>query len=113
MLLTWKYTLPAFVVPLVFTLRPDGAGILLRGPLESVVTSTATAAAGVAAFAGAFGGWILGPLSLSGKALLAASGASLLYGGTAGVLMGGATAGLVLILQWLGARDRQRGDGTH
>ena len=39
MLLTWKYTLPAFVVPLVFTLRPEGAGILLRGPLENVVLS--------------------------------------------------------------------------
>ena len=63
MLLTWKYTLPAFVVPLVFTLRPEGAGILLRGPIENVVLSTATAAAGIAALAGAFGGWLLGPVS--------------------------------------------------
>ena len=45
MLLTWKYTLPAFVVPLVFTLRPEGAGILLRGPIANVILSTATAAA--------------------------------------------------------------------
>jgi TRAP transporter 4TM/12TM fusion protein len=108
MLLTWKYTLPAFVVPLVFTLRPEGAGILLRGPLESVLSSTATAAAGIAALGGAFGGWILGPVSGLGRALLAVSGASFLYGGKAGAVAGGATAGLVLILQSLGARDKQQ-----
>jgi TRAP-type uncharacterized transport system fused permease subunit len=99
MLLTWKYTLPAFVVPLVFTLRPEGAGILLRGPLESVVFSTATAAAGIAALAGAFGGWLLGPVNGLDKALLIISGASFLYGGGLGTAAGGATLGLVLILQ--------------
>ena len=99
MLLTWKYTLPAFVVPLVFTLRPEGAGILLRGPLESVVFSTATAAAGIAALAGAFGGWLLGPVNRFDKALLIISGASFLYGGGLGTAAGGATLGLVLILQ--------------
>ena len=31
MMLTWKYTLPAFLVPFVFTLTPDGAGVLLQG----------------------------------------------------------------------------------
>ena len=108
MLLTWKYTLPAFVVPLVFTLRPEGAGILLRGPLVTVVSSTATAAAGIAALAGAFGGWILGPVNRLGRALLIVSGASFLYGGTTGALTGGATAGLVLILQSLAARDKEQ-----
>ena len=100
MLLTWKYTLPAFVVPLVFTLRPEGAGILLRGPVTSVIFSTATAAAGIAALAGAFGGWLLGPVSRFNKALLIISGASFLYGGGAGIVAGGATLGLVLILQF-------------
>ena len=108
MLLTWKYTLPAFVVPLVFTLRPEGAGILLRGPIESVVFSTATAAAGIAAFAGAFGGWILGPVSAPGRALLILSGASFLYGGTIGAALGAVMAGLVLILQSVAARDKQQ-----
>ena len=31
MMLTWKYTLPAFLVPFVFTLTPDGLGILMQG----------------------------------------------------------------------------------
>ena len=99
MLLTWKYTLPAFVVPLVFTLRPEGAGILLRGPIENVVLSTATAAAGIAALAGAFGGWLLGPVSRLSQAFLVVSGASFLYGGPGGAAAGGALLVLVLILQ--------------
>ena len=47
-MLTWKYTLPAFLVPFVFTLSPEGVGVLLRGPLarRSLVTSL-TAAVGV------------------------------------------------------------------
>ena len=99
MLLTWKYTLPAFVVPLVFTLRPEGAGILLRGPIENVVLATATAAAGIAALAGAFGGWLLGPVSRLSQAFLVVSGASFLYGGPGGAAAGGALLVLVLILQ--------------
>ena len=30
MMLTWKYTLPAFLVPFVFTLSPEGLGALCR-----------------------------------------------------------------------------------
>ena len=33
MMLTWKYTLPAFLVPFVFTLTPAGQGLLLQGSL--------------------------------------------------------------------------------
>ena len=58
MMLTWKYTLPAFVVPFVFTLDPSGMGLLMQAPLATVVWTMLTAAAGVAAFAAAFGGWI-------------------------------------------------------
>src|SRR5262245_57217969 len=58
MMLTWKYTLPAFVVPFVFTLDPSGMGLLMQAPLATVAWTTLTAAVGVAAFAAAFGGWI-------------------------------------------------------
>ena len=73
MMLTWKYTLPAFLVPFVFTLTPDGLGILLQGSPGDVVLVTLTAAAGVAAFAAAFGGWILGPAVAPRSASLPAS----------------------------------------
>jgi TRAP-type uncharacterized transport system fused permease subunit len=110
MLLTWKYTLPAFVVPLVFTMRPEGAGILLRAPLAQVLISTATAAAGIAALAGAFGGWLLGPVGWFAQVLLVLAGASFLYGGLAGVVSGGSLLTLVLILQSL--RHKKDGKGS-
>jgi TRAP transporter 4TM/12TM fusion protein len=108
MLLTWKYTLPAFVVPLVFTMRPEGAGILLRAPVGQVLASTATATAGIAALAGAFGGWLLGPVDVAAKVLLVLSGASFLYGGRAGVAIGASIFTLVFILQYLWHKDRRR-----
>ncbi len=57
-MLTWKYTLPAFLVPFVFTLSPEGLGILLQAPLDDVVRSSLTAALGNAALAVTFGGWL-------------------------------------------------------
>jgi TRAP transporter 4TM/12TM fusion protein len=99
MVLTWKYTLPAFVVPFVFTLRPEGTGLLLHGPLLSVVTSVLTATAGIAALAGAFGGWILGPANPAVRSMLFLAGASFLYGGRAGSGGGALLAAVVLILQ--------------
>ena len=37
MWLTWKYTLPAFLVPFVFVLAPAGEALLLRGPLINML----------------------------------------------------------------------------
>src|SRR4030095_7659142 len=58
MMLTWKYTIPAFVVPFAFTLAPEGMGLLLRAPLPTVAWSFFTAALGVAALAYGAGGWL-------------------------------------------------------
>jgi TRAP transporter 4TM/12TM fusion protein len=44
-LLSWKYTAPAFVVPLVFALHPRGMGLLLRGSIGDVAVSLLVAAA--------------------------------------------------------------------
>ena len=57
-LLTWKYTLPAFLVPFAFTLAPEGMGLLLRAPLADVLRASLSAALGVAALAVALGGWL-------------------------------------------------------
>jgi TRAP transporter 4TM/12TM fusion protein len=64
MMLTWKYTLPAFLVPFVFTLSPEGMGLLLQGSATAVIWASVTAAIGVGALAAGFGGWILGPASV-------------------------------------------------
>jgi TRAP transporter 4TM/12TM fusion protein len=79
MMLTWKYTLPAFLVPFAFTLSDEGRGLLLQAPLRDVVTSTATAALGVVALAAGFGGWIRGPASAIERAMLIAAGMLLFY----------------------------------
>jgi TRAP transporter 4TM/12TM fusion protein len=79
MMLTWKYTLPAFLVPFAFTLSDEGRGLLLQAPLSSIVTSTATAALGVAALAAGLGGWIRREASLTERMLLVAAGLLLFY----------------------------------
>ena len=98
MILTWKYTLPAFVVPLAFTLTPHGPGVLLRGPLRDVVMATAGGIVGVAALAVAFGGGVGRPLGMVGRVLLAAGGALALFGTPVLMAAGTVMAGLVLVL---------------
>ncbi len=53
---SWKYTLPAFLVPFVFVLEPSGVGLLLKLPKGGSWVDTAwiafTAFVGIAALAG-------------------------------------------------------------
>ena len=59
---SWKYTMPAFLVPFVFVLDPLGVGLLLKvpkgGTWADIVEITLVTAAGIAAFAFAFQGWV-------------------------------------------------------
>jgi TRAP-type uncharacterized transport system fused permease subunit len=59
----WKYTLPAFLVPFVFILDPQGVGLLMAipkgGSVFDVVLVTAKTAAGLAALASAAQNWAL------------------------------------------------------
>lgn len=43
----WKYTAPAFLVPLAFAIAPDGLGLLLQGNGLSIALASVTALAGV------------------------------------------------------------------
>jgi TRAP transporter 4TM/12TM fusion protein len=56
MMLTWKYSLPAFLVPIAFTLDPRGMGLLLQGPWSDILAGSFTALVGVAAIAVAMTG---------------------------------------------------------
>ncbi|MEV0676773.1 TRAP transporter fused permease subunit [Actinosynnema sp. NPDC050436] len=58
---TWKYTLPAFLVPLAFVLTDNGAGLLLRSSFGGALWAFAASAVGVAALAALTGGRMLGP----------------------------------------------------
>jgi TRAP transporter 4TM/12TM fusion protein len=87
-LLTWKYTLPAFLVPFAFTLAPEGLGLLLRAPTVDVVRAGLTAALGIAALAVALGGWIRGPASGAERSAAAIAGLLLVLPAAAADLVG-------------------------
>ena len=59
----WKYTLPAFLVPFVFVLDPQGVGLLMKipkdGSVYDIIWITGITAAGLAALAAAAQNWAL------------------------------------------------------
>jgi TRAP transporter 4TM/12TM fusion protein len=79
MMMAWRYTLPAFLVPFVFVLAPAGEALLLRGPVSNMVWVIPVAAVAVAALAVATGGWLLGPASWPERLLMAGGALALLY----------------------------------
>jgi TRAP-type uncharacterized transport system fused permease subunit len=102
-LATWRYTLPAFVVPFAFVLAPDGLGLLLRAPGAGAAMAALSAAAGVSALAVAAGGWLRGPATAVERAAAAAAGLLLLYPSATADAVG---AGLLAALA--GSRLRRR-----
>ncbi|WP_189252646.1 TRAP transporter permease [Lentzea flava] len=76
---TWKYTLPAFLVPLAFVLTDSGAALLLRGPLLDSVWAFGASALGVAALAVLTGGWLFGPARWPERVLCVPAAVFLLY----------------------------------
>jgi TRAP-type uncharacterized transport system fused permease subunit len=79
MMLTWKYTLPAFLVPFAFTLDPRGLGLLLQGSVMDAVVTGVTAAVGVSGLAMGIGRWLIGPARVWVRALAVAGGLLLFY----------------------------------
>ncbi len=75
----WKYTLPAFIVPFMFTLDPKGVGILLKGPVMNVIWTTATAFIGILALAGGVENWFLKKTTFYERIMLIAAGLMLVY----------------------------------
>ncbi|NWF92830.1 MAG: TRAP transporter fused permease subunit [Syntrophaceae bacterium] len=75
----WKYTLPAFIVPFMFTLDPKGVGILLKGPVIDVIWTTVTAFVGILALAGGVENWFLRKTTIYERIMLIAAGLLLVY----------------------------------
>ena len=80
---TWKYTLPAFLVPFVFVLDPLGVGLLLNvpkgGSWVDIVWITLVTAAGIGAFAAALQGWLYTPTNKLERVLLTLAGFLLVF----------------------------------
>jgi len=79
----WKYTLPAFLVPFVFVLDPQGLGLLLKippgGSVYDIIWITAVTGIGLAALAAAAQGWALRRTTSVERLLFALSGLLLVF----------------------------------
>jgi len=101
MMMAWKYTLPAFVVPFMFTVHPDGMGLLLHAPVDVVVRTTLTAALGLTSLAAGINGWLLREASAVERLVLVAAGLLLAYPSVALDVLAAAAVAAVFVLQWL------------
>jgi TRAP transporter 4TM/12TM fusion protein len=79
----WKYTLPAFLVPFVFVLDPQGIGLLLQipkgGSWVDVALITAKTGMGLAALAMAAQGWAIRKTTLAERLLLLLAGLLMVF----------------------------------
>jgi len=99
-MMAWKYTLPAFLVPFMFTLHPDGVGLLLKGNWENIIWTTFTAAVGLTALAAGLTGWLMTKTTWIERGLLIGAGLVLVYPGLIQDLIGFGLFGLAIALQF-------------
>jgi TRAP transporter 4TM/12TM fusion protein len=82
---SWKYTMPAFLVPFVFVLDPIGVGLLLNvpkgGSWVDIVWITFTTAVGIAALAATTQNWVLARTTVLERVLLLVAGLLLVFPG--------------------------------
>jgi TRAP transporter 4TM/12TM fusion protein len=88
---SWKYTMPAFLVPFVFVLDPQGVGLLLKVPkgggwLDMVEVFIETAA-GIAMLAFAAQGWFMRKSTVLETALFAIAGLFLVFPAILGAIL--------------------------
>lgn len=105
MMLTWKYTLPAFLVPFVFTLSSEGLGVLLRAPPGDIVTASVTAAVGVGALAGGLGGWLRRAAAPWERGALIVAGLLLFYAAGWADFAGLIISAVVVAAHWVRRRE--------
>jgi TRAP transporter 4TM/12TM fusion protein len=110
MWLTWKYTLPAFLVPFIFVLSPRGVGLLFEGGAETVAIAFVTSVFAVASLAVVTGAWLFGPARVPERLLFLVAAIALLVMTPTFIAVGAASlvAGVVVHLL---TRRRNRADG--
>lgn len=79
MMQTWKYTLPAFLVPFAFVITDNGEGLLGLKSIADMVWTAAVGALAVAALAVVTGGWLIRRAGWPERLLCAPAAALLLY----------------------------------
>jgi TRAP transporter 4TM/12TM fusion protein len=104
MWLTWKYTLPAFLVPFVFVLAPQGQGLLLIGEPLAILVACFAAIAAVACLAVLTGGWLRGPVGWLERSLFGVGAVALLLVTPMGIALGLGAAAAGTIVHLIRAR---------
>lgn len=107
MLMAWKYTLPAFVVPFMFTLAPAGVGLLLQGNIADALFTSFTAIVGITALTTGVGGWLLSKAAWWERIVLVVAGLMLIYPAQSLDVVGTALFGVVFAWQWYQRRSVQ------
>jgi TRAP transporter 4TM/12TM fusion protein len=111
MMITWKYTLPAFVVPFMFTLDVDnGINLLMQGTWPDIILSTITACFAIVALVAGVGGWVLRPANVVERALLIVAAGFLFYTGPVQDAIGLAFFALAVGLHWMRVRGQPDDD---
>ncbi|MBV0881996.1 TRAP transporter fused permease subunit [Noviherbaspirillum sp. L7-7A] len=108
----WKYTVPAFLLPFMFVLDPSGQGLLLMGSTKALASAnwwsiaqvSLTAAAGIAALAAGFQGWMFIRTNWLERTLLLVAGFALAYPGTFYDLLGFGLLIAAVVMQQLRGR---------
>lgn len=106
MMMTWKYTLPAFLVPFAFVLTPAGEALLFQAPWQEVLLATAVSALAVCALAVVTGGWLFGPARWPERVLCAPAAVLLLYLSPYPAMVGAALFAVAIGIHLL-TRNRQ------
>jgi TRAP-type uncharacterized transport system fused permease subunit len=79
----WKYTLPAFLVPFVFVLDPQGIGLLMKLPKDggvgAIVWITFVTAVGLGALSAAAQAWAIRKTTAAERALFLIAGLLLVF----------------------------------
>ena len=107
---SWKYTLPAFLVPFAFVLDPAGVGLLLKGSAANAVEVAATAAIGIGALACGVQGWMFQRTSWLERGVLIVGGVLLMDSARGSDLAGLLLVASAAALQWWKLR---RGRGRY
>ncbi|GAB3400877.1 TRAP transporter permease [Flindersiella endophytica] len=87
---TWRYTLPAFLVPFAFVLTPAGSHLLAQGSFAGILWTAAVSIVAVVALGAATGGWLLGPANAVERVLALGAALLLLYLAPLTIALGGA-----------------------
>ncbi|HWP89753.1 MAG TPA: DUF3394 domain-containing protein, partial [Burkholderiales bacterium] len=106
---SWKYTMPAFLVPFMFVLDPAGLGLLLMGsfkklavaPWGEIAIVSVTAMIGIAALAAGVQGWLFKKTTSPERWMLIIAGLALVYPKAMLDYIGVALIVVVVVLQKL------------